>query len=113
MRGKKTLLQVVVNQKMKNRFMGDTLHITSGDIAGDSLSKSGIPGEVFVWHDILYDGPRNPGWPEGDTLRARAIFIEKETGGGLGRAYVLETLQNQYRKLKDAAGYKKIVRWTV
>ena len=96
---------------MINQFMGDTLHITSGDIAGDSLSKSGIPGEVFVWHDILYDGPRNPGWPEADTLHARAQFLGKETGGGLDRGYVLEVLKNQYRKLKDAAGYKKIVLW--
>ena len=39
--------------------MGDILHITSGDIAGESLSRSGVPGEVFIWHDILYDGTRN------------------------------------------------------
>lgn len=41
--------------------MMDILHITSGDCAGGSLAKAGLPGEVFVWHDILYDGPRNPG----------------------------------------------------
>lgn len=32
--------------------------MTSGDCAGELLEKSGLPGEVFVWHDILYDGPR-------------------------------------------------------
>lgn len=31
------------------------LHITSGDIAGESLKRSGVDGEVFVWHDILYE----------------------------------------------------------
>jgi hypothetical protein len=96
---------------MINQFMGDTLHITSGDIAGDSLSKSAIPGEVFVWHDLLYDGPRNPGWPNDDTLCARAQFIEKETGGGLDRGYILDTLQNQYRKLTAATDYKQMVLW--
>jgi hypothetical protein len=91
--------------------MVDILHITSGDIAGDSLSKSGVPGEVFVWHDILYDGPRNPGWPDDDTLDARAQFLEQATGGGLGRGYILDTLQGQYRKLTGGADYKRIALW--
>jgi hypothetical protein len=72
--------------------MTGTLHITSGDIPGDSLSKSGIPGEVFVWHDIMYDGPRKLGWPDAGTLYARARFLEKSTGGGLERTYILKTL---------------------
>jgi hypothetical protein len=38
--------------------MSRILHITSGDIAGGHLANSGIEGKVFVWHDILYDGPR-------------------------------------------------------
>jgi len=29
------------------------LHITSGDIAGGSLAKADLSGEVFVWHDII------------------------------------------------------------
>ena len=37
--------------------MNRTLHITSGDCAGEILAKSGTPGEILVWHDILYDGP--------------------------------------------------------
>ena len=41
--------------------MNRTLHITRGDCAGDILAKTGIAGEVFVWHDILYDGPRKAG----------------------------------------------------
>ena len=55
--------------------MADILHITSGDSAGGSLAKAGLFGEIFVWHDILYDGPRNPGWPNEDTLGARALFL--------------------------------------
>ena len=91
--------------------MENTLHITSGDIAGGSLANAGLPGEVFVWHDILYDGPRNPGWPDEDALISRAVFLEESTNGGLDREYVLETLSNQYRKLADAATYARIVLW--
>jgi hypothetical protein len=53
-------------------------HIAGGDIAGKCLRGSGISGEVFAWHDILYDGPRKPGWPEEDTLHACARFLEGE-----------------------------------
>ena len=88
-----------------------TLHITSGDIAGKNISLADIPGEVFVWHDILYDGPRNPGWPTDETLFARSLFIERVTGGGLDRHYVLETFNTQYAKLKTLKSYGKIILW--
>jgi hypothetical protein len=91
--------------------MADILHITSGDSAGGSLAKAGLPGEVFVWHDILYDGPRNPGWPSEGTLGARALFLEESTAGGLDRQHVLETLRSQYRKLAQAATHERIVLW--
>jgi hypothetical protein len=91
--------------------MGNTLHITSGDIAGGLLAKSGLPGEVFVWHDILYDGPRNPGWPNDETLIARSLFLEQTTAGGLDSTRVLEILRNQYRKLSTASAYSHMVLW--
>ena len=91
--------------------MTNTLHITSGDRAGDLLRKSGLTGEIFVWHDILYDGPRNPGWPNESTLDDRARFLEEVTGGGLSREQVLDTLRDQYLKLTHAGIYKRIVLW--
>ena len=91
--------------------MEPVLHITSGDMAGSSLAKAGLSGEVFVWHDILYDGPRNPGWPHEEILGARALFLEQTTGGGLDRNYVLKTLRNQYQKLISATDYERIVLW--
>jgi hypothetical protein len=91
--------------------MGKTLHITSGDGAGGSLVKAGLPGEVFVWHDIMYDGPRNPGWPDEGVLNARAAFLQEATAGGLDRVRVLETLRRQYRRLAEAATQEHIVLW--
>ncbi len=91
------------------------LHITSGDMAGEILAKSGVPGEVFVWHDVLYDGPRKPSWPDEETLKARACFLVETTGGGLAQDYVLTTLHNQYAKLRTAAQddspYDRVVLW--
>ena len=91
--------------------MKTALHITSGDMAGNRLEKSSISGEVFVWHDILYGGPRKPGWPDDVTLDARAGFLAETTDGGLDRQSVLETLKAQYAKLKTAADYDSLVLW--
>lgn len=87
------------------------LHITSGDMAGEILADSGLPGEILVWHDILYDGPREPGWPRRETLLARAKFLENVTAGGLNREYILETLQHQYTRLHDSGTYEAVVLW--
>ncbi len=91
--------------------MSSTLHITSGDIAGGSLIKARLSGEVFVWHDVLYDGPRCIGWPDETTFNARAAFLEDFTAGGLDRQRVLDTLRLQYRKLEEAVSSKRIVLW--
>lgn len=91
--------------------MGRILHLTSGDCAGERLAQSGLPGEVFVWHDLLYDGPRNPGWPTEATLDARARFLEEATGGGLARESVLATLRAQYWKLESLPADTALVLW--
>ena len=77
------------------------LHITSGDLAGNNLAKSGISGEVFVWHDILYDGTRKPGWPDAETLHARALFLEQATGLGRLESLALEAVQSGCEKPGD------------
>lgn len=91
--------------------MADNLHITSGDIAGKSLTKTGLPGDVLVWHDLMYDGPRMTGWPDKKTLQARARFLEEITGGGMTRDHILKELEGQYRRLASAAGSKEIILW--
>jgi hypothetical protein len=91
--------------------MSGVLHITSGDIAGAALAKAGLPGEVFVWHDILYEGPRQPGWPDEETLQARARFLEQATGGGLGYDLVIRTLRAQYARLERMDRQAGIVLW--
>jgi len=91
--------------------MEKPLHITSGDLAGASLEKAGLPGDVFVWHDVLYDGPRCPGWPDEESLTARSVFLEEVTAGGLDRALVLETLRRQYDTLSGITADKPTVLW--
>ncbi|GGA94900.1 DUF1835 domain-containing protein [Agarivorans gilvus] len=51
------------------------LHITNGDVVGQSLAASSlIEGEILCWRDVLHDGPIVA--PEGEAyLKARAAFI--------------------------------------
>ena len=93
--------------------MQTPLHISSGDCANASLSKSGIEGEFFVWHDILYDGPvRDAGIPSDAALQERAAFLEAETGGGLSFDSIFTMLQEQYRKLQTTVAQNRpIVLW--
>ena len=91
--------------------MKKTLHITNGDSAGGSLKKSRVPGEVLAWQDMVYHGPRCAGWPDEDTLMARAAFLEEATGGGLDRAAILESLRTPYRKLSEVCPDTPIVLW--
>jgi hypothetical protein len=79
------------------------VHLTSGDRAGERLRDSGLSGEVFVWHDVLYDGRRQPGWPDDASIEARACFLEAHTGGGLSRVYLRNSLRAQYGHLRDVA----------
>lgn len=87
------------------------LHLTSGDIVGGKLAAAGLPGEILVWHDLLYDGPRRPGWPDDALIEARAAFIETMTGGGLTRQQVLKALHGQYRKLASIPPGQPVVLW--
>ncbi len=64
-----------------------------------------------MWHDLLYEGPRNPGWPNENTLLARAGFLEASTDGGLKYAEILKELQSQYRELKTIDEETHIVLW--
>jgi len=40
------------------------INITSGACCGQLIKDSSVSGEVFVWHDVLYDGPgyKLPQW---------------------------------------------------
>ena len=91
--------------------MGDVLHITSGDTAGDLLKASELPGEVLVWRDILYDGPRKPGWPDDGILGERADFLSSTTGGGLAPGEILNGLSAQYRRLGALSPDAPVVLW--
>lgn len=88
-----------------------TLHVTSGDSSGELIKAADFKGEILVWRDILYEGKRNPGWPDDATITARAEMLSANTGGGLSVEEIKQGLVNQYEKLADAKKYETVLLW--
>lgn len=91
--------------------MSGWLHITSGESAGDGLRQAGLPGDVLVWRDLLYDGRRTAGWPDDDVLGKRARFLMRATGGALEEGRILQSLTSQYGRLEEAWARDRMVLW--
>jgi hypothetical protein len=52
-----------------------TLHVTNGDAAAGGLARSGLPGDVLSWRDVLHDGPVPPDDDLPAFRQARAEFL--------------------------------------
>jgi hypothetical protein len=90
------------------------INITSGDMSGELIAESGVPGEVFVWHDVLYDGPRSygsHGVPTNKIMHDRAAYLSELTGGGLKEESIFNGLSRDYAKLSELDSYDEIVFW--
>jgi hypothetical protein len=79
------------------------IHITGGDSSAEMLRKSGLDGDILVWRDLLYDGPRTPGWPSPSALKKRATFLTDSSEGAPTEEQVLKMLQKQYSELESSA----------
>ena len=53
---------------------GDTLHVTNGESAANTLRRTGLGGAVVSWADVLHEGPV-PAVPPGELRAVRARFL--------------------------------------
>ncbi len=91
--------------------MAGTLHIINGDCAGNSLAESGVQGKILICRDMLYDGPRSPGWPDEASLLTRAQFLENFTAGEMRKEQIFIDLKTQYSILAEARKYDQVMLW--
>ncbi|MBL0938468.1 MAG: DUF1835 domain-containing protein [Gemmatimonadaceae bacterium] len=54
-----------------------TLHLTNGDSAAISLSRSGLAGSILPWRDVLHDGPVPSDRDRSAFNRARGTFLSR------------------------------------
>ena len=85
------------------------MHIVNGDATAEPLRRSGVPGTVAVWADVLHEGPvpsdiDDPGWRE-----TRARFLSKH--GFISYADALSTFATWYAALDSFVEHDEVVIW--
>lgn len=86
-----------------------TLHVTNGDSAAQELARSGLPGDILAWRDILHDGPVPADADRklfGDT---RAQFLAERRWAD--EAEVVEDFAARDRRLDEPGPDDAIVLW--
>ncbi len=85
------------------------LHVTNGDSAAAGLRKTGNPGTVAVWADVLHEGPVPPDDDLEAWLETRAQFIAGAGWSSHERALALQ--REWHGVLAGFAGYDEVVFW--
>lgn len=87
-------------------------HVHCGDSSAQTLRRSGVPGEVVAWCDLLMDGPLPATAGDADLWRLRAPFLSAATGGGVTEEQVFRRFRDQDAALEACAGSgEEVVLW--
>jgi len=98
-----------IHQARKND--SNFLHLNCGDISGQILRDSSIPGDVQVWMEIFIEGPAPGNISEVEWRIVRSRFISSQYFLDLSMEAALQGADNRYQKLEDAKNYKEVILW--
>lgn len=85
------------------------LHVTNGDHAGQALARSGLPGDVLVWRDVLHDGPVPTDDDRPAFWQARARFLAARHVAD--EQAVVEDLSSRDARLDEMGRGDEVVLW--
>jgi hypothetical protein len=85
------------------------LHVLNGDVTAHKLRPAGVPGEIVVWADILYEGPVPASLADDERRRLRARFIAES--GYASYEEAVRTYEAWDAALADAARHDEVVLW--
>ncbi|MDD5598582.1 MAG: hypothetical protein PHV82_11610, partial [Victivallaceae bacterium] len=94
------------NQEYRNLKI---LHIHCGDTSAETLRRSPVPGDIFVWREIYLEGPVPGNVPEDEFRRIRADFLSNSRH--LDYNAVLNGMNARYEMLTAAGKYGEVVLW--
>jgi hypothetical protein len=86
-----------------------TLHVTNGDSAAQGLARSGLPGDVVAWRDVLHDGPVPAGDPCDAFRAARGAFLASRHWASA--ADVAADFSARDARLAEPASTDEVVLW--
>jgi hypothetical protein len=87
------------------------LHVHCGSASADSLRRSGVPGEVIEWADLLYVGPLPVGVTAERWRVVRADALVKASRGQLGLEQCMRRLEHQDQVLAAYGEHDEVVLW--
>lgn len=85
------------------------LHITNGSLAADRIRRSGVPGQVTMSADVLYEGPAPAGLPPERWRKVRARYLAE--CGYAGYEECLRDLIEWDRAAGEHSAYEEVVLW--
>jgi len=86
-----------------------TLHLTNGDAAASALARSGLPGDIVSWRDLLHDGPVPPDDDLGAFHRVRAEFLASR--GWANEKDALADFEERDARMEDVGAGDEVVLW--
>ena len=81
------------------------LHITNGESV--SLNKTGLPGQIVFWHDVLHEGPVPQGLALDELSRVREQFLS----GLFSRTPAEVSLAGRDASLKGFQQHEEVILW--
>jgi uncharacterized protein DUF1835 len=90
------------------------LHVTNGDCARELMERSGIPGTVLAWPDVLHDGP-TPLLTGEPWIQVRSRYLAAQPGESEPDEAAIAEMARQYREgdavLESYAEREELVFW--
>jgi Domain of unknown function (DUF1835) len=79
-----------------------TLHITDGESVAGTLRQSAVLGEVWIFGDLMYEGPAPAGLSDAEWWDRRARFLSRSGGLTLAEArHVIKTCEDSLSAIPD------------
>ena len=94
----------------ERRTVPHLLHVLNGDSTRLSLERSGVPGTLLVWADVLHEGPA-PGEDAGAEAFREARARHHDEPGFVGYGEALETLGERPGAHGNFRAYDELVMW--
>lgn len=86
-----------------------TLHLTNGDIAASALARSGLPGDILTWRDLLHDGPVPSDRDRVAFRRARGEFLASR--GWSRESALIADFEERDARLDGITADDEVVLW--
>lgn len=89
--------------------MDRTLHILNGGSTAEIFTKTGLSGEVLIWHEMLCEGPLTKDVGSDAFWKTRYAFFEEKLG--IDKLEYFDKVIREVLKIEDADNYGEVVLW--